>query len=226
MAQARPVPEGRTSADEVFEALYHDIVTLKLMPGRKISEAEVASQFSVSRQPVRDAFSRLGNLGLLLIRPQKATVVRKFSAPEIANARFVRTAIEVEVLRAAQANWPKIDTTGFQDNIEQQAAAIEAKDSDLFHELDYEFHKMLCAASGLELAFETIAEMKTKVDRLCLLSLEENAEMDVLLDDHKTIIAALGGADFAPVEAAIRKHLSRLDSVVDKIQREHGGYFE
>lgn len=226
MSQFTNPMERRTSVDEVFETLYHDIVTLKLMPGTKISEAEIANKFSVSRQPVRDAFSRLGNLGLLLIRPQKATVVRKFSAPAISHARFVRTAIEVEVLRAAIRKWPDVDTAEIRENMKQQIAAVKARDTDRFHELDYEFHKLLCKAAGFELAFETIAEMKTKVDRLCRLSLEEPTEMEVLIEDHTRILAALDANDFSALEAAIRAHLARLDPVVKKIQSEHSEYFE
>lgn len=226
MARLTGVVESRTSSEEVFDALYRDIVTLKLMPGRKISEAEIADQFSVSRQPVRDAFSRLENLGLLMIRPQKATVVRKFSSAEITNARFVRAAIEVEVLRAAVRIWQDIDRSPFRDNLDQQSAAIKALKVDRFHALDLEFHRMFCVVSGLEMAFETIAEMKTKVDRLCLLSLGQREEMDVLLEDHKVIVAALDAGDFVAVESAIRKHLSRLDPVVERIQRENGEYFE
>ncbi|NNF77237.1 MAG: GntR family transcriptional regulator, partial [Rhizobiales bacterium] len=55
----------RTTVDDVFEQLHSDIVTLKLKSGTKISEVEIAGQFNVSRQPVREAFTRLGSLRLL-----------------------------------------------------------------------------------------------------------------------------------------------------------------
>ncbi|WP_281859408.1 GntR family transcriptional regulator [Litoreibacter halocynthiae] len=226
MSQFTSIAERRTSVDEVFDTLHHDIVTLKLMPGTKISEVEIANKFSVSRQPVRDAFSRLGNLGLLLIRPQRATVIRKFSIPDISHARFVRTAIEVEVLRTAILKWADTDTTAIRENMAEQAKAVKAQDTDRFHELDYEFHKLLCLAAGFELAFETIAENKTKVDRLCRLSLEEPTEMGVLLEDHTQILAALDKNDFVALETTIRKHLARLDSIVERIQKEHSEYFE
>ncbi|MEP3347145.1 MAG: GntR family transcriptional regulator [Litoreibacter sp.] len=218
--------ERRTNVDEIFDKLYSDIVTLKLMPGTKISEAEIASQFSVSRQPVRDAFARLGNMDLLLIRPQKATVVRKFSANGIAHARFIRTAIEVEVLRNAIVKWPETDTTRIRDIMDEQAKAIPTKDTNRFHELDLEFHNALCVAAGFETAFEIISEMKTRVDRLGRLSLEQPTEMNVLLADHRRIIAALDDNDTAALDHAIRKHLGRLDAFIGRIQQEHSEYFE
>ena len=53
----------RTATDQVYEALYDRVVNLTLPPGSRLSEAEVASQMGVSRQPVRDAFYRLSRLG-------------------------------------------------------------------------------------------------------------------------------------------------------------------
>ena len=101
MVQVITQNERRTSVDEIFEELHEQIVTLQLKPGDRISEAEIATRFSVSRQPVRDAFSRLVNLDLLLIRPQRATEVKRFSMRQIEKSRFIRSAIETEVLRRA-----------------------------------------------------------------------------------------------------------------------------
>jgi len=80
----------------VFDHLYDEIVSMRLLPGAKISEAEIAALFSVSRQPVRDAFSRLENLDLLLIRPQKATEIKRFSSAAITTARFVRSSTTID----------------------------------------------------------------------------------------------------------------------------------
>jgi DNA-binding GntR family transcriptional regulator len=82
----------RTAADTVFDAMRKDIVSLKLEPGAKLSEIEVARRFAVSRQPVREAFIRLDNMHLVQVRPQRATTVCKMSARAIVNARFIRTA--------------------------------------------------------------------------------------------------------------------------------------
>ena len=79
MVQTAPVGERRTSVDDIFDYLYDEISGLRLRPGDRISEADIAARFGVSRQPVRDAFNRLANLDLLLIRPQRATEVKRFS---------------------------------------------------------------------------------------------------------------------------------------------------
>ncbi|MEJ6402655.1 GntR family transcriptional regulator [Yoonia sp. 2307UL14-13] len=216
----------RTSADDVFDYLSMQINSLKLLPGTRISEIEIAKQFDVSRQPVREAFIRLANRGLLLIRPQKATVVRKFSNEKVKRARFLRMAVEYEVLRRACRRPLGKTRQKLERSIKAQEKAIKDNDIDRFHMLDYEFHKILCEAGGSEFVFETIAENKAQVDRICLLSLAQNSAMDDLLVDHKKIVAALIAQDEETVTSVIMMHLNRLDDVLAKIRKTHIDFFE
>ena len=55
----------------------------------------------VSRQPVREAFIKLSEAGLVRIRPQRGTFVVKISTKQVTDARFVREAVEVAVARKA-----------------------------------------------------------------------------------------------------------------------------
>ena len=226
MPQQVEVLERRTSADAVYDYLYDRIGSLELLPGAKISEAEIAAKFGISRQPVRDAFSRLGNMDLLQIRPQKATVVKKFSLRSIAKARFVRLSVEIEVLRLAALQWDGSLDAELSSNLEGQKAALKSKDIDAFHALDYEFHRLLCESAGVEFAFEIISENKARVDRLCVLSLTAEDGMVDLIEDHETIMAQLRSKNPEGVSETIRKHLSRLDETIREIHEKHASYFE
>lgn len=226
MAPTPDIAERRTSADVVFDHLFDEIISLGLLPGTKMSEVEVAAQFGVSRQPVRDAFSRLGSMDLLLVRPQKATVVRKFSSTNILNARFIRTAVEVEVLRTACIERdPKYDAR-IKKNLSQQKQALDKLDADRFHALDYEFHRLLCLTAGCEFAFQTIADNKAQVDRLCMLSLTDEQSMKTLYQDHINVFEALTASNEPALIKAIRDHLGRLDETVASVRQSHNEYFE
>lgn len=226
MANAPRLNERRTSVDEVFDYLHNEIVTLGLRPGDKISEADMATRFGISRQPVRDAFSRLANLDLLLIRPQRATEVKRFSMREIEKSRFVRAAVEREILRLAaekcdDAGAAKLDTI-----LEQQERAINDRDVDGFGALDYEFHEILCAIASAEFAFDVIMKEKAKVDRLCRLGLSKEQRMPELVADHKGIAAAVKAHDTDRAVEIGMFHLSRLDETITRITKTNGSYFE
>jgi len=218
--------ERRTTTDVVFDQLHEDILSLTLLPGTKLSEVEVARRFGVSRQPVRDAFNRLDNLDLLLIRPQKATEVRGFSMRRIAHARFVRLAVELEVIRHACSIWDCSHAERLEQNLDQQQQSIDTCQQEKFHALDYQFHKLICELGGCPLAFETIEEYKRKVDRLCVLSLGRTNESAALLDDHRQLARSLKNGSVEDATAIARKHLNRLDDTIADIHLTHAEYFE
>ena len=231
MLKTMDTPVARTSTDMVFNALYEEISTLKLLPGTKMSEAEVANRMGVSRQPVRDAFNRLGNMGLLLIRPQRATEVKRFSAREIEKSRFVRAAVEAEVLRRAALAAAETQAAARQaltQELSRQRAALAAGDAHGFSALDYAFHRALCtiADAAFAFAFEVIAAEKAKVDRLCLLGLAKQDRMPQLLADHEAIATAILQGDPETAVANGMKHLKRLDSTLEKITKDNASYFE
>ncbi|MEM8728340.1 MAG: GntR family transcriptional regulator [Pseudomonadota bacterium] len=218
--------ERRTAADVVFDNLQSEIVSLRLLPRTKLSEVEVARRFGVSRQPVRDAFARLAREDLLLIRPQKATEVRGFSMKQIAHARFVRLAVELEVVHRACAAWDSDAARVLEENTTRQHRAIESQNFAEFHTLDYEFHKSICDRSGYPLAAQTIEDCKKKIDRICVLSLGREAEVEALFEDHLALSKALSDGAVEQSRTILRRHLERLDQTIADIHVKHASYFE
>ncbi len=218
--------ERRTTADEIFDQLQADIVAMRLPPGTKVSESEIAKQYGVSRQPVREAFIQLNNLDLLQVRPQKATLVKKISIQDILNARFIRTAVEVEVMRKACKSATEKDFEQFEINLKGQKRAARNNNTTEFHSLDYDFHQLICIAADAEFAFATIAKNKSQVDRLCMICLTDKKSMLALIDDHSQIFDALRHRDVRCMIDLARTHLSRLDSTLKAACDEHSEFFE
>jgi DNA-binding GntR family transcriptional regulator len=226
MARATQINDRRTSVDAVFDYLHEEILSLNLRPGDKISEAEIAAQFGVSRQPVRDAFSRLANEDLLLIRPQRATEVKRFSMREIKKSRFVRTAVEKEVLLCASLHCDDSGAAMLDAAIAEQEEAVATKNVEKFGLLDYEFHKSLCKIAQADFAFDVILNEKSKVDRLCMLGLSKDARMPDLVDDHRGIAAAVKNNDPERAIEVGMFHLSRLDETIERISDTNANYFD
>ncbi len=218
-------PLARVSlADQVFERLYQLVLSLELPPGAKISEAEMSKRLGVSRQVVRDAFYRLSLLGFLIIRPQKATVVSHISSRDVMEARFLRTAIEIETARRACTTLTETDFVALADLIEQQRKALDAGDNRLFHQLDNRFHHEICARAGFGFAWATIQEKKAHTDRVRFMSLSFASQ--AALDGHTAILAALKSRDEDRTAQAVRAHLSDILTVLEQLQRENHDWFE
>ncbi|WP_265517377.1 GntR family transcriptional regulator [Nitratireductor luteus] len=209
--------------DLVFDTLYRQVVELKIEPGTKLSEAEVSKLMGVSRQPVRDAFYRLSQLGFLLVRPQRATTVTQISVRAVHEARFVRTALELETVRAAAARLEKPQIQELDALIDEQRKAVKAGDKVLFHELDDDFHKRICHMSGHGYTWKLIRDYKAHMDRVRYLSLSFGAEL--ALNDHIALMDALRVHDVEGAATVIREHLSRISGIIGRIRESHGQYF-
>ena len=215
-----------TNTEEIFLQLKSDIISMKLEPGAKISEAEVAKARNVSRQPVREAFLRLGELTLLQITPQKATRVCKISHQKLRSTRFLRAAVEVEVVRVAchEATPEALDAIA--DNLAQQKIAVAARDTEALKGLDYTFHKLICIAAGFPPAFQTIAENKMHTDRVCTLELADTSGMTEVLEGHTAIYDAIQQHDEEHAIAMTRHHLRHLDVTLERASEKYPHFFE
>ncbi|WP_270804133.1 GntR family transcriptional regulator, partial [Aeromonas sp. Y307-3] len=77
---------------QIYRYLRKDIVECTIPPGTLLSEKEISTRFNVSRQPVREAFIKLAENGLVQILPQRGTFVQKISVKRVADGRFIRSA--------------------------------------------------------------------------------------------------------------------------------------
>ena len=207
----------------VFDELYQKVITLELAPGAKLSEVEVARRMGVSRQPVRDAFYRLSRVGFLLIRPQRATIVAPISERAVMEARFIRTALEVETVQVAARELSEEQLQRLVGLMQRQEAAVAAGDKVGFHALDDEFHRLICDLTDLTFAWTVIKEHKAHMDRVRYLSLAFGARS--ALNEHKEIMAAIQAHDPARAATAMRMHLSQIVNIIATIRQDRDEYF-
>ncbi len=83
---------------QVYLTLRRDILNWRLLPGRRLSEKDIAGRMNISKTPVREAFIKLQGEGLLEIRPQRGTYVSLMDMEQIEEVRFTRYCVESTVL--------------------------------------------------------------------------------------------------------------------------------
>src|SRR5579859_7257331 len=112
-------PLRRDSAPERIAAqLRSRIVTGRLPPGQALREVEIARQLGVSRGPVREAFQRLIQEGLLEAHPARGVFVPQLDAGDIADLYLARGAVEIA---AAQL----LATSGTPEALAALSAALD-----------------------------------------------------------------------------------------------------
>ncbi|RFB81554.1 GntR family transcriptional regulator [Methylovirgula sp. 4M-Z18] len=208
---------------QIHALLRQQIIRSELLPGTALSEAEIARRCSTSRQPVREAFIKLAEEGLLEVRPQRGTFVRKINKAAVLDARFVREAIEAEIVRELAGKSNKDLIVRLRRQLAEQAATPNDRPDD-FMRLDEEFHRTLADAAGRLYGWKVIEDVKIHMDRVRHLSLRTFPQ-DKLVQQHTAIVDAVERASPQEAEAAMRRHLRAILDDLPPIAAQYPSYF-
>jgi GntR family transcriptional regulator, rspAB operon transcriptional repressor len=204
------------STRSIYTTLRHEIVTLRLRPGARLSENEIAGRFGTSRAPVREALIRLTEEGLITVQPQRGSFVTRISLAAMERARFVREALETSVVRQLAAKGLSRDTVAeVRSTIKQQRA--NADDAESFTRADDAFHRLLVEANGIPLLWSVIEREKAQFDRVRFLSLPKVTPVSTLVRQHEAILDAITRGDTAAAEDAMRTHMSEVLKIARRL---------
>jgi DNA-binding GntR family transcriptional regulator len=217
---------GVTARDQVYAALREAIVSAELAPGRRLSENELADLLGVSRTPVREALARLRDERLVAIVPQLGTFVTLISPEAVADAAFVREALECSAIRLTTEHIVPRDLEELQANLAAQDRAEAGGDTEAFDRLDEALHRTLCELSGREIAWSLSRRANGHLDRVRRLSLPEPGYLAEMVAEHRAVVAAVADGDADRAEDALRHHLRMVLSSLPSIRAAHPDYFE
>ncbi len=201
--------ESVSIGTQLYRHLRESIIRGELHPGQALSEAEIARQYSTSRQPVREAFIKLAEERLVIIQPQRGTFVVKISVADVLDARFVREAIEVAVAQEAATSAPPTAIKELRHLIEQQTAVAHGH-NDEFLALDEEFHRTIALSVGRAHAWRVIEGIKAQMDRIRYLSLDDATPIPLLIEQHARMVDGIEAGDPTAAAAATRSHLREI----------------
>lgn len=212
-------------APQLVKILRDGIAQLRLQPGSALSEKDIAARYGVSRQPVREAFIKLSEAGLVEIRPSRGTYVTKISVRDVANARFVREALEAEMARnAAQLARPG-HIAALRGLIDRQRRAAGAGDFATFNHWDEEFHRAIAGIVGNDFAWRIVEAARIQTDRVRLLSLPDASPLDLLIGQHADIVARLEAGDGDGAAHSMSRHLREILLALSRIAPAHPELF-
>lgn len=212
-------------APQLATILRDDIAQMRLQPGSALSEKDIAARYGVSRQPVREAFIKLSEAGLVEIRQSRGTYVTKISVRDVANARFVREALEAEMARnAAQLVRPE-HIVALRGLIDRQGRAAGAGDFATFNHWDEEFHRTIAGIVSNNFAWRIIEAARLQTDRVRLLSLPDASPLDLLIGQHADIIARLEAGDGEGAARSMSRHLREILRALSRIAPAHPELF-
>lgn len=194
----------------VYRTLRDKIVSMELKPGTTISTQEIADSMSVSRTPVREAFIRLQREDLLDVTPQRSTVVSKINMDRVYQERFIREALEIEVVQKfIEVATPEV-LARMRRNIEKQYAAIEEQRYVDYLELDNALHQTAFTETHEHLGRSIVQQMNGHYDRIRLISAWEGQIVYTAMQEHEKYVDYIERKDALHARKLLRSHLQAL----------------
>lgn len=216
--------ESASIGAQLHRLLRAAIIRGDLRPGQVISEIEMGKRFAISRQPVREAFIKLGEERLIEVLPQRGTYIRKISVKEVLDARHLREIIEVSIVRELAEHHDESLISTLRDIIAQQQK-VQPGDSRAFLALDEELHRTLALHAGREYAWRVTEGIKAQMDRVRFLTYDFASPTPQLVCEHTNIVDAIEAGDPDLAARTMENHLREIVTSLPLIAARYPEYF-
>ena len=209
---------GVTLTESLRQQLEAAIAAGLLEPGARLDEQEIASQYGVSRTPVREAFRLLAANNLVELRGRQGATVRSIGANALIEMFQVMAELEGLCARLAARRITVAQRAKIEEIHQRLKTVAETGAIDPFYDVNQEFHEAVYEASGNAfLADQTrrlrnqVAAYRRRVTRM------PNRLVDTIRE-HEAVIEAIVAHDGERAHSAMRDHVNLLgDDLVDFI---------
>lgn len=209
--------------DVVFQTLREAILKGELAPGERLMEIHLADKLGVSRTPIREAIRMLEQEGLAVTIPRKGAHVAKMTEKDLEDVLEIRDVLDELAATNACRHITKELYAELDDAIKRFEEAIRSKDVRAIVEADEDFHNVIYKASNNPKLETIISNLKEQMYRYRYEYVKDNADYDLLLEEHNKIVDGLKRKDQEYVRLAMKAHLkNQMDAVRSVIRRQEG----
>lgn len=217
MEQLRSIPtKANQLADQVYERIKKDIFDFVFLPGDRFTETEMATRYTVSRTPVRDALYRLEREGYLQVSFRSGWSVRPFDFKRFDQLYDLRIVLELAAVKqlCEAESAPDIGTLL---DVWAIPEGERLTDGNQVWALDEAFHHQLILATGnLEMA-RVHQEVTEKIRIIRRLDFTQTSRVSITYDEHREILRLIVQRKAAQAAIAIRSHIEASKAEVHKI---------
>ena len=198
-------------ADQVYEHLRLAIISAELPPAEKLIELDIARQMNTSQGPVREALQRLVREGLIVVLPQRGTLVSEIDVAMQLRLLEVRRELERLIARLAARRANADERKAFAalaTEFAQAATTKVARDAKAFMRADRAFNDLCLRASRNEFAAGAMGLMHGLCRRFFYSHSSEPKVLQVSAKAHADLAKAIAAGSETPASDA-------LDPVMD-----------
>lgn len=142
------VVQPQSVSEQVYAMIRDAIVAKTLAPGSTVTEAQLAARLGVSKTPVREAFIRLREVGLLEAQQPRGIRVTAIDKESIDTAWETREILESATTGLAAKRASKSQTETIMKTAKKSLDAALNQDREGFRQADRELHSLIWKAAN------------------------------------------------------------------------------
>jgi DNA-binding GntR family transcriptional regulator len=200
-----------TLGARIYESIANEIIIGKLLPGHRLDEQSLATQFGVSRTPVREALRELGARRLIDLVPRRGGVVTQIGSEKLIDMLEAECEIEGLCARLAAHRMSAMEKGHLRELHEQ--AAGEEKSLTRYFEINKEFHDLICAGAHNSTLDGTARELRFRLSPFRRPE-PTSAVAGVIArstQEHSVIVTAILTGEAERAYEAMRVHNARVN---------------
>jgi DNA-binding GntR family transcriptional regulator len=193
--------------DRIRNALTDEIASGALPPGTALDEQQLASRFSASRTPVREALRQLAMNGLTESRPRRGMIVMRVTAERVMNMYEAMAEIEAACVRLATFRMTPVERGQLIELHNTSQALAAAYDFDAYDAFNRQFHEKIYRATHNDFLAEQAMSIRARLSAFRRTQLREGDRITRSRDEHDRVIAAIAECDGDRAAQLMRAHM-------------------
>ncbi len=222
MTDAAPHMLGQsTLVERIYQSIRDQMLSLKLPPGTRLKDTELAAAFGTSNTPVREALRRLETAALVETIPRRGTFVKRLSRSDVQGLYEVREALEVLAVRLAVERASDVLLQQVAETAELHLSTVKKGNIGEYLKYDRRFHELIAEGSDNSVLASMLFRLGDRFHVVRRMDLEDSMSGQ----EHSDIAAALLDRDGKEATRLMKNHIRvHRDRVLDILgQKEANG---
>lgn len=199
-----------TFQQKAYDYIKSQILNLGYKPGMVITDTQIASELNISRTPVREAFHRLENEGMLISEAHRGWRVYTLSLEDIHEIFDIKVVLEGMIARsAAECENEKLRNM-LKQTLEEMKEATNNNDPKAWYDADVALHDTLFEMTSNDRAYRIITNLNDQWHRVRIGFAALEGRMERSTNEHIAFVEAIMERDGDEAERQMRIHLNNV----------------
>jgi DNA-binding GntR family transcriptional regulator len=198
-----------TRPTQVSARIRADLLSGRLRSGQKILQEHLATQYGVSRIPVREALNELQAEGLVVHEPNRGYFVAQLRAADMREVYRLRELLEAEAITQACRHLGDIEIERIAELAEEVNRALSTGDVPTIAAANRSFHFAIFEAAQMPRLTRILSGLWDATEAYRGIYFQNLANHRHIVDEHVRLLAAISERDVDAAVAAQADHRGR-----------------